>query len=296
MTVAINSAVQEAVGSPRAVRRRLPPIGYSLWEENLLLVGDPLLTAGEITFERVDDPLRLGRYLGGLDLPYLSVHALNLSPASPDPPARSYLDALLELAEENGAVAISDHLGFTRDRDGGAEIGHFAPPPFTPAALDATCRNLDLIQSHFGGLPFYLENIAALFQFRGTMTEADFLSRVLQRTGCGWLLDVTNLYANARNHGYDAADFLCQVVPVAERLQIHLSGGYFDAEAGLYMDSHSRPVPDEVWNLYDQALELAGNKVDAIFIERDQNFPDETGWRGELRRAHEIAQAVEAEA
>ena len=144
-------------------------------------------------------------------------------------------------------------------------------------------------------MPFYLENIAALFYFKGTMSEAEFLTRVLQRTGCGWLLDVTNLYANARNHGYDAAAFLRQVVPTATRLQIHLSGGYFDAEAGLYMDSHSRPVPDEVWSLYRQALELGRGKVDAVFIERDQDFPDEAGWRAEFRRAHGIAHAVEAE-
>ena len=296
MTVAAKSAAEEPGLRPHPESRQMPAIGYALWEENLSLLGDPLLTGGEITFERIDDPLRLGRYLGGLDVAYVSVHALNLSPASPEPPPRAYLDALLALAEENGAAAVSDHLGFTRDGGGGMEIGHFAPPPFTSAALDATCRNLDLIQGHFRDLPFYLENIAALFQFRSTMSEADFLTRVLQRTGCGWLLDVTNLYANARNHGYDAAAFLRQVVPTAPRLQIHLSGGYFDAEAGLYLDSHSRPVPDEVWSLYRQAMELGRGKVDAVFIERDQDFPDEAGWRAEFRRAHGIAQAVEAEA
>lgn len=295
MTLAILSAVDEPGLPPHPESRRMPAIGYALWKENLSLLGDPMLTGGEITFERIDDPLRLGRYLGDLDLAYMSVHALNLSPASPEPPARAYLNALLAVAEENGAAAVSDHLGFTRDGTRGVEMGHFAPPPFTSAALDATCRNLDVIQSYFRSFPFYLENIAALFQFRGTMSEADFLTRVLQRTGCGWLLDVTNLYANSRNHGYDAAAFLRQVVPVASRLQIHLSGGYFDAEAGLYMDSHSRPVPDAVWDLYRLALELGWGKVDAVFIERDQNFPDEVGWRGELRQAHEIAQAVEAE-
>ena len=137
MTVAAKSAVDEPGLRPHSGNRRMPAIGYALWKENLSLLGDPLLTGGEITFERIDDPLRLGRYLGGLDLAYVSVHALNLSPASPEPPPRAYLDALLALAEENGAAAVSDHLGFTRDGDGGVEIGHFAPPPFTSAALDA---------------------------------------------------------------------------------------------------------------------------------------------------------------
>lgn len=295
MTVVAKSAIEESGLRHHSEGRRMPAIGYALWEENRSLLGDPLLTGGEITFERVDDPLRLGRYLGDLDLAYVSIHALNLSPASPEPPTRTYLDALWGLAEENGAKAISDHLGFTRDGDGGVEIGHFAPPPFTSAALDATCRNLDLIQSYFRDLPFYVENIASLFQFHGTMSEAEFLTRVLQRTGCGWLLDVTNLYANARNHGYDASALLRQVMPTAPRLQIHLSGGHFDAGVGLYMDSHSRPVPDEVWGLYREAMELGRGKVDAVFIERDQNFPDEAGWRAEFRRTHGIAHAVEAQ-
>src|SRR5262249_48866724 len=144
---------------------------------------------------------------------YVSVHALRLSPASPEPPSRSYLDAVKALADEVGAAAVSDHLGFTRG--GGVELGHVGPPPFTEEALDAPCRNLELVQAHFRGRPFYLENIAALFHFRGTMTEAEFLTRVLERTGCGWLLDVTNLYANARNHGFDALAFLRQAVPAS---------------------------------------------------------------------------------
>lgn len=295
MAVSVKSVVEKAGLQPRAKRRGGPAIGYALWEENRHVLDNPALNAVEITFERVDDPLRLERYLGSRDIDYISVHALKLSPASPDPPARAYLDALRSLAEENGAVAVSDHLGFTRDGDDGVEIGHFAPPPFTRAALDVTCRNLDFIQGFFRGMPFYLENIASLFQLRGEMTEAEFLTRVLERTGCGWLLDVTNLYANARNHGFDAAGFLRQVVPVAPRMQIHLSGGYFNDEAGLYMDSHSRPVPDEVWTLYREALLLGRGKVDAVFIERDQDFPDEAGWRAELRQARGIADAVEAQ-
>lgn len=279
-----------------AVGARVPAVGFALWEANRAALRDPLFTAVEVTFERVDDPLRLGRCLGDLAPEYVSVHALKLSPASPDPPARAYLDAIRAVVDETGAAAVSDHLGFTRDRDGGVEIGHFAPPPFSPAALDVVCRNIDHIQRYFRGRPFYLENIATLFHFRGAITEAEFLTRVLERTGCGWLLDVTNLYANAHNHGYDAADFLREVVPAAPRLQVHLSGGYFDPHEGLYIDSHSRPVPEEVWGLYRQALELARGKVDAVFIERDQNFPDEAGWRAEGHRAYALAHPAGAQA
>lgn len=272
----------------------LPAIGYALWLDVRPALASPVVNATEITFERAEDPLGRPDPFDDAHLDYVSLHALRLSPASPEPPAAAYLDALLAMADEYGADAVSDHLGFTRDGSGGVELAHFAPPPFTAEALDATCRNLDLIQRRVRPRPFFLENIASLFHFRGTMTEADFLAGVLERTGCGWLLDVTNLYANARNHGFDAEAFLARVVPVAPRLQMHLSGGFYDAKAGRYIDSHSRPVPDEVWALYRHALTLARGKVEAVFLERDLDFPAEAEWLAEVGQARRIAEEVEA--
>jgi uncharacterized protein len=270
----------------------IPAIGYAIREQNRLVLDDPAINAAEITFERADDPLRVERYVRETDFDLVSVHALKLSVASPDPPARRYLAALKAIAQENGAESISDHLGFTRDGDGGVEMGHFAPPPYTAAALDATSRNIDVIQAFFGDTPFYLENIAYLFSFDGTLSEAEFLTRVLERTGCGWLLDVTNVYANGRNFGYDAYDFIAQVMPAAQRVQMHLAGGFYDERAEMYIDSHSHPIPEPVWDLYRHALELGRGKVNAVFVERDQNFPDENGWRDEIRTVRAIAEEV----
>jgi uncharacterized protein (UPF0276 family) len=271
----------------------VPAVGLALRNENFALLDDPAWSAVEIDFDQANHPLRVEAYLGDREPAYVSVHALELSPASPEAPPRLFLDTLLEVARENRAAAISDHLGFTRDGSGGVGLPLFVPPPFTPAGLDASCRNIDLIQQHFRGLPFYVENIAYLFRFEGTMSEAEFLARVLAQTGCGWLLDVTNLYANARNHGYDALEFLHQVMPAAPRLQMHLSGGYLEPQAQVYIDSHSEPIPAEVWDLYARALRLGRGKIDAVFIERDGNYPDADGWRAELLQARRIAEEVE---
>ena len=271
-----------------------PAIGFAIREQNRPILDDPAINAAEITFERADDPLRVERYVQERDFDHVSVHALKLSIASPDPPTVDYMAALRAIALENGASTISDHLGFTRDGDNGVEMGHFAPPPYTREALDVTCRNIDVVQSYFGDLRFYLENIAYLFRFQGTMSEAEFLARVLFKTGCGWLLDVTNVYANGRNFGYDAFEFISAVMPNAERVQMHLAGGLFDERAQMYIDSHSHPIPDPVWELYRFALELGRGKVDAVFVERDQNFPNDEGWRSEIRRVRQIAEQVGA--
>lgn len=273
----------------------MPAIGYAIREQNRPILNDPAINAAEITFERADDPLRIDRYIQDNDFDHVSVHALKLSVASPEPPGERYMKALKAIAMENGAASISDHLGFTRDGHHGVEMGHFAPPPYTEPALEATVRNIDIIQKYFGDICFYVENIAYLFAFEGTMSEAEFLRRVLKQTGCGWVLDVTNVYANATNFGFDAYEFIAEVMPEAERVQMHLAGGFYDDKAEMYIDSHSHPIPEAVWDLYRHSLELGRGKVDAVFIERDQNFPDEAGWREEVRTTRQIAEEVNAQ-
>lgn len=272
----------------------VPYIGYAIREQNRLILDDRAIDAAEITFERADDPLRIDPYLSDHDFEFVSVHALKLSVGSPEPPGREYLEGLKAICSENGAASVSDHLGFTRDGNHGVEMGHFAPMPYTLEALDATCRNIDLIQRYFRPLPFYIENIACLFQFQGKMSEAEFLSEVLRKTGCGWLLDVTNVYANARNFGYEPFEFVEQVIEIPKRVEMHLAGGYWDEATRLYVDSHSRPIPDEVWDLYRFALDRGRGKVEAVFIERDQDFPDEAGWRDEVRRVRALAEEMDA--
>ena len=273
----------------------LPATGYALREQNRYILDDPAINAVEITFERADDPLRVDRYIGDdIDFDHVSVHALKLSPGSPDAPAEEYLSALKAIAEENGAQSISDHLGFTRDGDNGVEMGHFAPVPMTEEALDNCSRNVELIMNYFDPVEFYLENIAYLFRLQGTLKEADFISRLLDRTGTGLLLDVTNVYVNALNFNFDMYDFVEQVTASAQRVQMHLAGGIYDEKFKMHMDTHSHPIPDPVFDLYRFALEKSHGKVGAVFVERDQNFPGEEGWRGEIGRVRRIAEEVEA--
>lgn len=221
------------------------------------------------------------------------MHTLDLSVSSPEPPDVKYLDALVEVANENGASAITDHLGFTHGVAGGFGVGHVMAPPFTEAALDATCRNIDVIQRHFGNFKFYVENLAHFFAWQGESDEITFMTRILERTGCGLLLDITNSYANQQNFGDDTGEFIRAVIPAAHRVQMHLAGGYFDESWGRYIDSHSESIPTEVWTLYEEALTVGRGKVDAVFIERDWKFPREEGWRNEVHRAKYIAELVD---
>jgi uncharacterized protein (UPF0276 family) len=274
----------------------LPALGYALRQENRPVVEEPAWTGVEIEFGRASHPLRVVPYLHGLSFEYVSVHDLHISVASPEPPPRSYIDDLVAVADENGAAAITDHLGFNYGESGGANAGHVTAPPWTPAALDATCRNVDFIQRRFGHVKFYLENLTHFFVLPGTMSEADFFGRLLEKTGCGLLLDVTNAYANAVNFGhYDAREFIQEVVSRACRVQVHLGGGKMDPKAQRYLDSHSEPISDAIWDLYRYALGVGRGKVDAVFIEREHNAPDELGWRREVRQLRQVTLEMEGQ-
>jgi hypothetical protein len=99
------------------------------------------------------------------------------------------------------------------------------------------------------------------------MTESEFLNELTRRTDCLLLLDVTNIFNNAANHGYDAAEFIKQL-PGDRVRQMHLAGGFF--EDGTWFDSHSEEVQPEVWDLFDLALKHTA--ADIAILERDSNF------------------------
>ena len=59
------------------------------------------------------------------------------------------------------------------------------------------------------GRRILVENISSYVEHAASrLSEADFLAAVADEADCGILLDVNNLYVNARNHGLDARRFL----------------------------------------------------------------------------------------
>lgn len=209
-------------------------------------------------------------------------HGLNLSLGSADGLNPDYLRKVAKLVNDLSPPWWSEHICFTQAD--GIEIGHLSPLPFTDEALDVLARNVSVVREHITS-PLILENITYLHCLPGErMTEADFIAEASARTGCGLLLDVTNLYINATNHGYDVRDFL-QRLPLDKIVQFHFVGGH-QHHNGLLIDSHAQPTPDPVWNLMDEILAAA--PVKGAILERDENFPPFTEILSELETARQI--------
>ncbi|MDA0789624.1 MAG: DUF692 domain-containing protein [Proteobacteria bacterium] len=243
----------------------------------LIVDGSLPLDFVEVTAEHFfDDDLPLVQ-LSGLPV---AVHSLGLSLGSPEPLDEAYLDRVRAVAERADAVCSSDHLAFTRAN--GIDLGHLNPVPLSDKMFDRIASRVDRVQQITGRV-MLLENITTHLQLPGARQEPRFLTRLAYATGCGILLDLTNLYVNARNFGFDPEDYLSQM-DLARVGQIHLVG--YSERAGRLHDEHARPVQQELLSLLRGVLMQRPDI--GVLLEWDRDLPDAAALAVELTRIREV--------
>jgi uncharacterized protein (UPF0276 family) len=116
------------------------------------------------------------------------------------------------------------------------------------------------------------------------LSEWEFLSAIANEADCHILLDVNNVYVSSQNHDFDPLDYLDGIAGERVR-QFHLAGHRRGER--LLIDTHDEPVPDPVWQLYEQAVRRFGRV--ATMIERDDNIPPLDELLAELGHARAVA-------
>lgn len=202
-------------------------------------------------------------------------HGVRLGLGDADGVAPERIAHLAACAEAVEAPLVSEHVAFVRA--GGREAGHLLPVPRTREALDVLVRAVRRTRDALP-VPLALEPIAALFDWpEDEFTEGDFLTELLHRTGALLLLDVANVYANARNRGQDPSAVLDRF-PLDRVAYVHMAGGA--EHEGLYHDTHLDPVPAEVFALLDEVRERGATP--AVMLERDGRYPPAAALHAEL--------------
>lgn len=201
----------------------------------------------------------------------LSVHGVGLSIGGAMPPDEAHLDRLAALLGRYQPESFSEHLAWSSH--GGRYFNDLLPLPYDAATLARVGEHIDRVQERLGRR-LLLENPSTYVEFAAsTMSETEFISELVRRTGCGLLLDVNNAYVSCTNHGRDASAYLREL-PLAAVGEIHLAGFARELDslgAPLLIDSHGAPVAEAVWVLYDEALALTGPV--ATLLERDHELP-----------------------
>jgi uncharacterized protein (UPF0276 family) len=179
-----------------------------------------------------------------------------------------YLKEIKQISDITESPYYSEHLAMTHAA--GIDIGHLSPLWFTEPILRIAAENVIRVQE-FLKKPLVLENVTYPFDIPGgSMTQTEFFGRLVDITGCGVLLDITNVYINSENHHFDPAEFL-KAMPLDQVVQIHLAGAAL--KDGLLIDGHSEEVDEQSWRLLEILVTLV--PVRASILEHDANFPDD---------------------
>ena len=219
----------------------------------------------------------------------IALHGVSMSLGSADGLDPDYLKRLRALVDEIDPLFVSDHLCWTR-------IGKFnshdlLPLPFTDEALDIVATNVRRAQDQLGRA-MLIENPSSYVEFDGAvMSEWGFLDALCARTGCGLLLDINNVFVSAKNHGFDARDYLTNI-PVDRVRQIHLAG--HSVGETMLIDTHDEPICASVWDLYASVMPRLGPV--AVMIERDDAIPPLADLLDELDHARRLATTMEQQA
>ncbi|MCB5906612.1 DUF692 domain-containing protein [Streptomyces sp. SF28] len=224
-------------------------------------------------------------------------HGVSLGLGGAERPDPGRLAALAERAVALDAPLVTEHIAFVRA--GGPptgspplEAGHLLPVPRTRDALDVLCENVRIAQDALP-VPLALENIAALVNWPAEeMTEGQFLTGLVERTGVRLLIDVANLHTNHVNRGEDPAVAL-DGMPLEALAYVHVAGGV--ERDGVWHDSHAHPVTRPVLDVL--AALCARATPPGVLLERDEDFPEAGELAGELgaiRAVVEEARGAEA--
>ena len=260
----------------REVLGAQPDIGFfEVHAENYMVAGGPF-----------------HHFLGLIREQYpLSLHGVGLSIGGEGPLDAQHLQRLAELIERYQPHSFSEHLAWSSH--GPVFLNDLLPLAYDTPTLNRVCEHIDQVQNTLKR-PMLLENPATYLEFqRSTINEADFISEVIRRTGCGLLLDVNNVYVSSINHRRDPLTYI-NALPLHAVGEIHLAGFAEDTDSlgdRLLIDDHGAPIDNAVWSLYLRVLERVGPR--ATLIERDNHLPAFSVLHAEARQADELLLCAE---
>jgi uncharacterized protein (UPF0276 family) len=216
----------------------------------------------------------------------VSLHGVCMSIGGPQPLDQAHLQRFKALVERYEPALVSEHLAWSTH--GTTYFNDLLPLPYTTATVTRVADHIDQVQEAVGR-QLLLENPSTYLIFpESTMSETSFIAELVRRTGCGLLLDISNVFVSAANHGFAALDYLADFA-LEHVSEIHLAGHARQADDEgelLLIDSHDCPVADAVWKLFDVVISQCGPIP--TLIEWDSDLPEWARLKAEADAAQTI--------
>lgn len=199
-----------------------------------------------------------------------SIHAVGLSPGSAAGLDEAHLARVAALAKRLEPAWVSDHLSWSVS--GRRYFNDLLPLPYTEEALDTVVRNVERLQEALGR-QVAIENPSCYLGFaHSTLSEPEFLSELVRRSGCSLLLDANNIVVTAHNLRLDPRDWLAGL-PGEAITEYHLAGHAVNDADGepILIDDHGSRVGEGVWTLFADVIRRFGARP--TLIEWDTDIP-----------------------
>ncbi|TNF48587.1 MAG: DUF692 domain-containing protein [Bacteroidetes bacterium] len=212
----------------------------------------------------------------------ITCHGLSLSIGSPDELNWAFIKEVKSFLKEYSITIYSEHLSYSQSNN--AHLFDLLPIPFREDAVKHIVERIKQVQDYLE-MPIALENVSYYTPVAAEMSESEFISAIVNESGCNLLLDVNNVYVNAFNHNYNAEKFIGQL-PLHKVSYIHMAGHEKVAE-DLIIDTHGQAIIQEVYQLFESTLERI--KPVPVLLERDFNFPEFHEILSEVNQLEQIA-------
>ncbi len=213
----------------------------------------------------------------------LSFHCVGISLGSASGLDKKHLKNIKKLLDCFKPILFSDHLSWSNSSNAGT-ANDLLPIPYTKEALQIFCDNVRHAQDFFGR-EILIENPSAYLEFTDSkISEVNFLNEIAQKTGCGILLDINNIFVSAENFSFDAKKYLDEI-DVTKVKEIHLAG--HSIYKGLRIDTHNTNICDEVLLLYKNFVKKNKLKVPTL-VEWDEEIPEFSVLFNELEKVKSL--------
>lgn len=218
---------------------------------------------------------------GGLDHKYLaaiaevypiSMHGVGMSLGSAGGVNSEHLQQLQKLVERYKPAQISEHIAWSHGQ--GAHLNDLLPLPYTHESLQITCDNINKVQDALGQT-ILVENPSTYIDFeKQDFSEPEFLHALTQKSGCGLLLDINNIFVSASNNTFDPYEYINQINADSVG-EVHLAGHSIVPLTDykeIRVDDHSSEVCPQVWALFQYFIRSTARAYPTL-IEWDTNVP-----------------------
>ena len=198
----------------------------------------------------------------------LITHGLMMSLGALDPFAPDYFASLRGFLARHGRSWHSDHLCFSSED--GAVLHDLLPLPADEATATRVAARIREAQDRLER-PLAIENISYYLPMgQPELSEAEFVRSVCEQADCGLLLDVNNVYVNAKNFGFDPHEMLA-AYPLERVVQLHVAGHTHWPRYEMYLDDHGSTAEPTVHELMQWIVERTGPVP--VLLERDKSIP-----------------------